>query len=60
MWGLVATTLGFGQPAAVVGLLVSAVIAIIVVRRVDDRTPNVPEDGTGPPAKVPVRASDSP
>ena len=57
MWGLVATTLGFGQPAAVVGLLVSAVIAIIVVRRVDDRTPNLPEDGTGPPAEVPVRTS---
>ncbi len=37
MWGVIVDRLGWGQPAAVVFLLLWVVIAFLVLRRVDDR-----------------------
>jgi UMF1 family MFS transporter len=36
-WGIIVTSLGWGQPAAVMFLLVWVVIAFLILRRVDDR-----------------------
>jgi UMF1 family MFS transporter len=37
MWGIIVTTLGWGQPAAVMFLLLWVVIAFLILRLVDDR-----------------------
>jgi UMF1 family MFS transporter len=36
-WGIIVTSLGWGQPAAVMFLLVWVVISFLILRRVDDR-----------------------
>ena len=48
MWVIIVEALGWGQPAAVLFLLLWVVIAFLVLRRVDDRPRNwVPEDLPG-------------